>query len=163
MNHWKSEFPDLKKRCKSAINNEINLTPCKFNGPITSIKQTEKIKFNDKYFKEGAEINPDSKKTEDISGSSEDDEMTIEEQKTSDFNIELDTIIYSMSNKPEVTQFKHLKGFISQSKEIISEKILISGKNKAKATSAYIDYNMMLNSPSAMADEKENSSPQIKK
>ncbi|OLY82476.1 hypothetical protein AYI68_g3401, partial [Smittium mucronatum] len=189
MDHWKSECPELKKRSKSSTNDKINLIPFKFNGPIASIKETEKviqrrkgttgqktvpknhknhknqnfgIKFNDKYFKEGTINSPKNEKNEHISGSSEDDEMTIEELKTSEFNKEVDKIINTMPNESKSTQFKHLKGIVSQSQEIISEKILISGKNKTKTASSYIDYNMMLNSPSAMADGNENSSPQIK-
>ncbi|OLY80812.1 hypothetical protein AYI68_g5087, partial [Smittium mucronatum] len=137
MEHWKSECPELKKKTKSSINNKINLIPFKFNGPITLVKETEKviqrrkgttgqktvpknlknlknqnfgIKFNDKYFKEGAIINPENEKNENISGSSEEDEMNIEEQKTSEFNKEVDSIIKGTPNESESTQFKHLKG-----------------------------------------------------
>ncbi|OLY81871.1 hypothetical protein AYI68_g4012 [Smittium mucronatum] len=88
--------------------------------------------------------------------------MTIEEQKNSEFNKEVDTIITSMPNESKSFQFKYLKGIISQSQEIISEKILMTGKNKTKTEFSYIDYNMILNSPSDMADGKENSSPPIK-
>ncbi|OLY78936.1 hypothetical protein AYI68_g7004, partial [Smittium mucronatum] len=159
MDHWKYECPELKKRSKSSSNDKINLIPFKLNDPIAAIKETEKviqrrkgmtgqktvpknqknqnfgIKFNDKYFKEGTINNPENEKNEHISGILEDDEMTIEEQKTSEFNKEVDTIIKNMPNESKSTQFKHLKGIISQSQETISENILISGKNKTKTAS----------------------------
>ncbi|OLY83773.1 hypothetical protein AYI68_g2077 [Smittium mucronatum] len=163
MDHWKSEYPELKKRSKSAINNEINLIAFKLKRSITSIKQTEKaierrretsgqntvpknqknqknqnfgIKFNDRYFQESNLIYSDNNNNEEALGSSEVDEMTIKVQKTSYLNKEVDTIINSMPNKPEGTQLKHLKGIISQSQQIISEKILISGNNKTNTASS---------------------------
>ncbi|OLY78528.1 hypothetical protein AYI68_g7423 [Smittium mucronatum] len=55
-----------------------------------------------------------------------------------------------MPNKPKCTQFKHLKGVSYQINEIISEKIMISGKDMPMKTSKYFYCVIIINLPTKL-------------
>ncbi|OLY80987.1 hypothetical protein AYI68_g4911 [Smittium mucronatum] len=67
-----------------------------------------------------------------------------------------------MPNKPKCTQFKHLKGVSYQIKEMISEKILISGKSMPMKTPKYFYCGIIINLPTKLTAFDRNLNPSIK-